>query len=89
MSVEDLSAEREEALAAARRIVGGNQRSLTGYFEEGDPLTVARALLASASRVEGLERALTQIAEYRFYPDDNPFMRLCRKTASDALAKEK
>jgi hypothetical protein len=38
-----------EAVEAARRIVGSQPRSLTGYFEEGDPLTVARALLASAS----------------------------------------
>lgn len=53
--------EMAEALEAARRIVGGWQRSLSqsGYWEEGDPLRVARALLSApkdnASRDDVLE----------------------------------
>lgn len=50
----------DEAREAATRIVGGWQRSLTGgYFEEGDPLTVARAYLDAAAEIERLRGALS------------------------------
>lgn len=52
--------ERAEALEAAKRITGGWQRSLSqsGYWEETDPLTVARALLSTSAAAGGMREAL-------------------------------
>ena len=85
-----------EALLAAQRIADGWQRSLSqsGYWEESDPLTVARALLSSSAAASGvvgeLEAALAKIAGGNGYdeiPEDDAdwFAAALQKTAQDAL----
>jgi hypothetical protein len=60
----------DEERAAASRIVGGWRRSLSqsGYWEESDPLTVARALLSADAAVRGMREALEKAAaQFEFY----------------------